>query len=118
MSRTYRKNIRHLEKAQGKLYSYWTDRSLNGNKNIIQITMYDLFTPYRISTNANAWLPWGCSTRRLEVKVSDGDNIHRGPTKDWKRIAHKKNRARFRQALIRDQDDPHFTNAINPWMWD
>ena len=118
MSRTYRKNTRHVEKLQGKLYSHWNDTSLKGNKNITQLTGNETISPYRNIQQNGDWFPWGCSYRTIEVKVSDGDNIHRGPTKDWKRIAHKTNRARLRQALAHNPDDPHFTNAINPWQWD
>jgi hypothetical protein len=105
MSRTYRKNHRWIEKYQGEFYSctYYNSRSAK--------------YPFEVKDNRN--LQMGNSWSRIEVRVCDADNHGKfyGMSRSLKRMHHRIDRARYKQALLRNQDS-FIVPSFDPWDWD
>jgi hypothetical protein len=108
MSRTYRKGIRWIEKYKGTFYD-WHRTPHRSTQYPFHVTQYDDINLLDIGT----------ARIRVEVKVSDSDNYQRfrGNTKDLKRMHHKIDRARYKQAL-RNNEDTHIVPSFDPWDWD
>jgi len=118
MSRTYRKQIRHYTKYRGEYYnsSYKPDRTVkNAPRNLKEEDdCKDII--YRWGYPANA--TDSAAYHRFEVLVSDSECYGIRCPKDVKRLCHKKDRARVRQALYHHPEDVYFKPAFDPWDWD
>ena len=106
MARTYRKNLRTFRKVRGEFLKTHDCRSLKGDaKHFRCINLRD---PDNF---------WGGNWFRKEVFVGDGDNWKRGPINDIKKMYRRIDRARYKQALYRNEDANIFP-AMDPWGWD
>lgn len=108
MSRTYRKNARWIEKYQGEFYSSWLDKTRNSIK-----------FPFDIKKGSLWDLPIGTARFRVAVWVGDRDNFRKfkGYSRDIKNICHRTDRARFKQALLKNED-AYIKPSFDPWDWD
>jgi hypothetical protein len=104
MSRTYRKNHRWIEKYQGEYYRR-------------DYRSPSIKYPFGIK-ECDFDLPWGTAWSRVEVLVGDGDNWRScGVSSDVKQLFHQIDRARYKQALLRNEDT-HIRSSFDPWDWD
>jgi len=106
MSRTYRKNSRWFYKYQGKFYTSWDDRTIKGDPRTYED--YD----------------WRCGGHMhgkhfyKEVIVGDSENYHANfCPKEMKKITHRIDRARYKLALL-NNEDAHIVSSFDPWDWD
>jgi len=110
MARTYRKNVRHFNKIRGELVDYrWRKSRSNtmkgkGRRVIVQKDWDD--DDYRCGGGF-----------RMVVLVCDSENWSRSAGKARKKMYHKIDRARFKQAL-RNNEDAHIKSSMDPWDWD
>jgi len=104
MSRTYRKNDRWIEKYQGEFYISCYNKG-NSVKH-----------PFKLKDGTD--LPMGAAWSYIEVTVGDGDtsDAYRN-NKRYKQMTNRIDRARYKQALLRNED-VYIKSSFNPWDWD
>jgi hypothetical protein len=102
MSRTYRKGSRWINNYQGEYYHWSDERSVK--------------YPFKVEYGDT---PFGTNYFRVDVRVCDGDNFGRftGFTSDVKRMYHRIDRARYKQALLRN-GDTYIQSSFDPWDYD
>jgi len=105
MSRTYRKNPRHFRKFRGEIYTTYRDKSIHGKASMYAKNDWKYDDPF-----------WGSNYFYQEVLVGDCDNCADGPSSDMKKIYHRIDRARYKVALLRNED-AHILSSCDPWLW-
>ena len=106
MSRTYRKNKRWFRKFKGEFLDIYWRRETYFKKNSCN---------YR-QVGDNEDYPWGASGFDKIVWVTDSDNWHVAPS-CIKRIYRRMDRARYKQALLNDEDT-NIISAFDSDAWD
>ena len=108
MSRTYRKCACYWRKYRGKIYCTFSMKSIVGKeKNYKKYNWkdddFDVFHGGRYY---------------VEVKVADVDSYGKGTPSVVKKIFRRVDRARAKNAFIRNPEDVHYRSSFDPWYWD
>ncbi len=112
MSRTYRKNKRCFWKHKGVCYNSYEDKTVKG-----KASRYTDFYRYGMGKEKNVVKDFsleGANWFYEEVVVGDSENYSH--TMKCKKMFARIDRARYRQALYRNEDT-HIVSAYNPWDW-
>ena len=105
MARTYRKNLRHYMKYGGEFYNPHKDRTVKGKARA-----------YNSYSWRNDDAIWGADYFREIVFVGDSENYGTGTPPGHKKMCHRIDRARFRNALIHNED-AYIKSSLDPWDW-
>lgn len=112
MSRTYRKNFRRYRKYDGVLYNTCND-ILKDHK-----FFETLEWNYKQALNESVWKIFHGGRYNVEVKVIESDCWHLVKPKGVKSMCNRIDRARAKQAMIRDPENCYYTPSFDPWDWD
>ena len=110
MSRTYRKNACRWRKFRGEIYRTTQQKGIVGKEKYYSV--YDFWD----RTNEIDAFEGG--KYYVEFLIPDRDNWGNGVPKGVKKMCHRIDRARCKNAMIRDIDDVHYSTCFDPWDWD
>ena len=107
MSRTYRKNSRWFYNYKGEFYSSYSDRTIKGK--------YKNYKDYDWRKDEALW---GASRHFAVVLVGESESYSINCPSDVKTMCHRIDRARFKQALLNEDDEAYILPSFDPWDWD
>lgn len=122
MSRTYRKSIRYYTKYKGIIYNTDGDKTLKGKARQYPVEIPSGFYAFDGKFRNSIW---DGSIYPCKVLVGDSESHASYVGRPHKSLFHRIDRARQKQALIRDlkgdiedaTDDCGYP-AFDPWSWD
>jgi len=111
MSRTYRKNACYWRKHGGEIYRTSFQKGVVGKEKHYSIYDYRDHSVERDNV-------FDGGLYYVEILVPDRDNWGNGIPVGVKSMCNRIDRARCKNAMIRDIDDVYYTSSFDPWDWD